>query len=131
MRGFSNGKTYPFFLFSNSDQNLLGGITLGNLKRGSVQSANVGYWIGEIHARQGYMIEGLNCALAYAFKEIGLHRVEAACMPKNIASKGLLERSGFKLEGCVREYLYIDGAWEDHLLYNILKTDWERSKYLE
>ena len=70
------------------------------------------------------MKEGLSCVLSFSFSELELHRVQAFCMTKNISSKNLLENLGFRLEGEIRDCLYINDLWEDHLLYNILSTDW-------
>ena len=114
------GTGRAFFVLRQSDDALLGGVTLGNVQRGAAQSCNVGYWIGRPHARNGYMTEALAGVLRHAFDGLGLHRVEAACMPENLASRGLLQKSGFRHEGRARAYLKIDGAWRDHLLYAAL-----------
>ena len=108
---------YAFLLFRKEDDALLGGMTLGNVQRGAAQSCSVGYWIGRPHARQGYMSEALGGLLRHCFGRLGLHRVEAACMPENVASRKLLEGAGFSCEGHAQAYLKIAGAWRDHLLY--------------
>ena len=82
---------YSFLLFRLEDDALLGGIGLTNVRRGVAESASLGYWTGERHARQGYMTEGLQLMLAFAFQRARLHRVEAACLPHNEASRGLLD----------------------------------------
>jgi ribosomal-protein-alanine N-acetyltransferase len=117
------GTSYSFLVFRNDDDALLGGVTLSNLRRGVAQSASLGYWIGARHSRQGYMTEALTAVLKFAFSELGLHRVEAACLPNNAASKGLLLKCGFREEGYAREYLRIDGRWQDHLLFAVLRED--------
>ncbi|MBB3066709.1 MULTISPECIES: GNAT family N-acetyltransferase [Limibacillus] len=114
---------YAFFLFRRDDDALLGGVTLRHLQRGVAQSVNLGYWIGARHARRGYMTEGLRAASDFAFDHCGLHRIEAACLPENRASSGLLEKLGFQREGCARAYLRINGSWHDHLLYALLRDD--------
>ncbi|MDX2103225.1 MAG: GNAT family protein [Alphaproteobacteria bacterium] len=114
---------YAFHLIRREDQALLGALTFTNVRRGVAQAASVGYWIGEPHARQGYMREALRTALDFAFADLGLHRVEAACLPRNTASAGLLDRCGFQREGIARKYLKIAGRWEDHLLFAILRED--------
>ncbi len=115
------GVTYSFLIFRRVDDVLLGGITLSNLRRGVAQSATLGYWIGLPHGNQGYMTESLAALLEFAFSRIGLHRVEAACLPANEASRRLLLRSGFREEGYAREYLRISGRWQDHQLFAILR----------
>ena len=117
---------YSYFLTRLSDDALMGGITISNIQRGVAQTCNVGYWIGEPYARLGYMTEGLNCALSYCFGSLGLHRVEAACMPNNKASQTLLQRCGFRREGYARNFLKINGVWRDHLLYAVIEDEWRR-----
>ncbi len=114
------GVTYSFFVFRRVDDVLLGGVTLSNLRRGVAQSATLGYWIGAPHRRQGYMTEALAAVLNFAFSRIGLHRVEAACLPDNDASQRLLLKSGFREEGYAQEFLRINGRWQDHQLFAIL-----------
>jgi ribosomal-protein-alanine N-acetyltransferase len=116
-------EAYPFFLIRETDHKLLGGLTLGFLRRGVAQAATLGYWIGVSHAQQGYMGAAVRLALSFAFGHLGLQRVEAACLPHNEASIRLLERVGFHREGLARRYLCINGRWQDHLLYAILSTD--------
>ena len=117
------GVTYSFLIFRRIDDVLLGGITLSNLRRGVAQSATLGYWIGSPHGNQGYMTDSLASILEFAFSRIGLHRVEAACLPANEASRRLLLRSGFREEGYAREYLRISGRWQDHQLFAILRDN--------
>lgn len=114
---------YGFFLVRLTDDALLGGITLGSVRRGVSQSATLGYWLGEPYARQGLMTEGVNCVLDFAFDRLGLRRVEAACVPGNTASRRLLQKCGFREEGLAREYLKINGRWMDHVLFGILAAD--------
>jgi len=115
---------YSFLLFRLEDDALLGGIGLTNVRRGVAESASLGYWVGERFARQGYMTEGLQLVLNFAFQRARLHRVEAACLPHNAASRGLLLKSGFREEGYARGYLCIDGRWQDHVLFAILREEW-------
>ena len=114
---------YGFFLIRKSDDALLGGLTLGAVRRGVSDSCVLGYWLGAPYARQGLMTEAVHCALDFAFDRVGLHRVEAACLPANVASRGLLAKCGFREEGMARDYLRINGVWADHLLFAILATD--------
>jgi ribosomal-protein-alanine N-acetyltransferase len=116
-------EAYPFFLFREEDHVLLGGLTLGQVRRGVAQAATLGYWMGAEYAGKGYMSAAVRAALVHAFGPMRLHRVEAACVPTNLASAKLLERCGFQREGYARAYLRINGAWQDHLLFAILSTD--------
>lgn len=115
-------QAYNFFLFTR-DETLVGGIGLSNVRRGVSESASLGYWVGEPFARQGYMTETLPLVIDFAFERLGLHRIEAACLPSNIPSRSLLLRAGFREEGRAREYLCIAGKWQDHLLFAILRGD--------
>ena len=114
---------YAFFIRRKTDDALLGSLTLSNIRRGIVQSGSLGYWIGERHARQGYMSDALRTLIPFAVEELGLRRLEAACLPSNEASKVLLRNLGFTREGYAREYLCINGAWADHLLFALLAGD--------
>ena len=114
---------YNFFIF-RADDVLTGGVGLSNLRRGVAETASLGYWIGEPHARQGLMTAALPLVLDFAFERLRLHRVEAACLPTNVPSRALLSRTGFQQEGYARNYLLIDGKWQDHLLFAILREDW-------
>jgi ribosomal-protein-alanine N-acetyltransferase len=116
-------QAYNFFVFSHEDV-LLGGIGLSNVRRGVAETASLGYWIGEPYARQGYMSAALPLVLDFAFGRLRLHRVEAACLPTNIPSRALLKKVGFQQEGLARQYLCIQGKWQDHLLFAILREDW-------
>ena len=108
---------YPYFIFRNEDQKLIGGVTLTNIRRGVAQAGSLGYWMGAAYARQGYMTTAVRALVPFAFSTLKLHRIEAACIPENAASVRLLEKTGFVREGYAREYLCINGIWQDHLLY--------------
>jgi ribosomal-protein-alanine N-acetyltransferase len=115
---------YYFLISRAGDNALLGGVNLTNVRRGIVQAGTLGYWIGGPFARQGYMTEGMTAMLSFAFETLNLNRVEAACLADNAASRALLEKCGFGLEGRARKYLRINGLWQDHLLFAILREDW-------
>jgi len=114
------GVAYPFLVFRQSDGAMVGGITLSNVRRGVAQMGSIGYWIGEPFARCGHTLGAVRCVTDFCFRQLGLHRVEAACIPANIASRGVLLKAGFEQEGVARAYLRIDGAWCDHLLFALL-----------
>jgi ribosomal-protein-alanine N-acetyltransferase len=112
---------YAFLIVRNADNALVGGLTIANIRRGVAQAGSLGYWMGEPFARQGYMTAAVRAVVPFAFATLRLHRLEAACIPTNAGSIRLLENTGFLREGYAREYLCIDGAWQDHLLYARLK----------
>ena len=114
---------YAFLIARNSDGALLGGLTLANIRRGVAQAGSIGYWMGQPFIRHGYMTAALRAVVPFAFGTLRLHRLEAACIPTNVGSIRLLEKTGFVREGYAREYLCINGTWQDHLLYARLKDD--------
>ncbi|HVY59046.1 MAG TPA: GNAT family protein [Xanthobacteraceae bacterium] len=116
-------QSYAFFIFRRDDNALVGGLTLANVRRGVAQAGSIGYWVGEPFIRRGYMTAAVRALVPFCFATLRLHRVEAACIPTNTASIRLLEKCGFSREGYAREYLCINGAWQDHLLYARLKDD--------
>lgn len=119
----AEGRALPFLLERKSDSALVGAITLDNIRRGPAQTATLGYWVGQDTARQGYMFEALSGLVSYAFDDLDLSRLEAACLEENQASRGLLEKAGFQYEGVGKRYLQIAGTWRDHLLYARLRPD--------
>ena len=118
-------RAYSFLIFKTDDKALLGGINIGNVRRGVSQSASLGYWIGEKYSRNGYMKEALKLLIPSLFVDLRLNRIEAATLEENIASKNLLKKIGFKKEGVLRKYLKINGTWRDHILYGLLENDFK------
>jgi ribosomal-protein-alanine N-acetyltransferase len=116
-------QAYSFFIFRRIDGVLVGGVTISNLRRGVAQAASVGYWMGEPFAREGMMTHAMRVLVPFGFNGLRLHRLEAACIPINMASIRLLEKSGFRREGYARKYLCINGMWQDHLLYGRVRDD--------
>jgi len=112
---------YAFLIVRGADNALVGGLTIANVRRGVAQAGSLGYWMGQPFARQGYMTAAVRAIVPFAFTTLRLHRLEAACIPTNTGSIRLLENTGFVREGYAREYLCIDGVWQDHLLYARLK----------
>jgi len=111
---------YAFVIARYSDGALVGGLTLANIRRGVAQAGSLGYWTGLPFVRQGYMTAAVRALVPFAFNSLRLHRLEAACIPSNTGSIKLLEKTGFVREGYAREYLCINGVWQDHLLYGRL-----------
>ncbi|TCP62288.1 ribosomal-protein-alanine N-acetyltransferase [Rhodovulum bhavnagarense] len=122
-RAIGSGSALPLFLVRRCDNVLLGAITLDNIRRGPAQSGTLGYWIGQPFARQGYMREAIEAVVHHAFVMRDLSRIEAACLPENAASRGVLEKCGFKYEGVAQSYLQINGRWRNHVLYSNLRGD--------
>jgi [ribosomal protein S5]-alanine N-acetyltransferase len=114
-------QSYAFLIFRSADGRLVGGLTLANVRRGVAQAGSLGYWMGLPYTRHGYMTVAVRAVIPFAFGTLRLHRLEAACIPTNTASIRLLENTGFVREGYAREYLCINGIWQDHLLYGRLK----------
>jgi ribosomal-protein-alanine N-acetyltransferase len=114
---------YAFFVFRTEDNALLGGCTLSNVRSGVTQCCALGYWVGERFARQGYMFDAVRALVPFIFKTLGLHRIEAACLPSNDPSKSLLGKVGFREEGLARRYLQINGEWQDHVLFALLADE--------
>ena len=120
---WSNDRGYSFFIFTKEAQHLVGGITIANVRRGVAQMGSFGYWIGERFARNGYMTEAVQGPASFAFDQLALHRIEAACLPSNEASQGVLKNSGFSYEGTARKYLKINGKWRDHMVFSLIREE--------
>jgi ribosomal-protein-alanine N-acetyltransferase len=122
-RDFAQGAAMAFFMFERGHGRLVGGITLGNIRHGVSKSAQIGYWIGQPYAGQGLMTDAVKTLSRFAFGELTLHRIEAACIPENSRSIRVLEKAGFRREGLLRSYLRINGVWQDHYLYARIADD--------
>ncbi|GAA0617242.1 GNAT family protein [Brevundimonas kwangchunensis] len=116
-REMEAGNAWPFFILAEQDRQLVGAITLSNIRRGVSETGTLGYWIGQRFAGRGLATAAVTAMIGYAFDSLNLHRVEAACVPSNTGSRRVLEKSGFELEGKARAYLKINGGWADHLLF--------------
>jgi [ribosomal protein S5]-alanine N-acetyltransferase len=116
-------EAYSFLIFDNADDELLGGITLGGVRRGVSQSGTLGYWMGAPHAGKGRMTRAVAAIVEFALSKLRLHRIEAACIPANAPSIALLQRNGFRHEGFARGFLKINGAWRDHLQFALVEGD--------
>jgi len=122
-RSIGNGSAVPLFMIRREDDTLVGAITLDNIRRGPAQSGTLGYWIGTPFQRHGYMLEAIEALAHYAFRDLDLSRLEAACLQDNTPSRGVLEKAGFKYEGVAQSYLQINGRWRNHVLYAMLRHD--------
>ncbi|MEX0664939.1 MAG: GNAT family protein [Acidimicrobiia bacterium] len=118
---------YGFGIFLRKGR-FIGEVSLGSVQRGPFQSANVGYWIDEAEAGRGFMPEAVALVIRFAFEELGLHRVEAAIVPRNKASRRVVKKLGLRDEGTSDRFLQIRGVWEDHARYAITAEDWAMRK---
>lgn len=116
-------EAYPFLIFTEDNRTVVGGLTLGNVRRGVAQTASLGYWMAEKQAGRGIMTGAVLEVCRHGFASLRLNRIEAACLPENAPSIRLLEKAGFLPEGRARDYLCIAGHWRDHLLFARLASD--------
>lgn len=121
------GTDYTFLIFitEGGEERLVGGLTLSNIRRRAAQFVTLGYWMGERYAGKGYMTEAVGVVLPFVFETLGLHRIHAAFLPDNLASRRVLEKNGFKEEGYADKYLQIDGRWADHVLFGLTREHYE------
>jgi ribosomal-protein-alanine N-acetyltransferase len=120
-RHFDTAYGYGLFL---RDGEFVGEVSLGSVQRGPFQSAFVGYWVDESHAGQGLVPEGVAVILRYGFEQLGLHRIEAAIVPRNQSSRRVAEKLGMREEGTAERFLQIRGVWEDHVRYAMTSEEW-------
>jgi ribosomal-protein-alanine N-acetyltransferase len=124
-REWKRGQSFVFLLLPRADENrVVGRVTLLGILRGAYQNAYLGYWIDAAEQNRGLMTEGVRAATTFAFRAAGLHRVQAAVMPRNLASQRVLEKAGYRREGLAARYLCIAGAWEDHALFAVTADEW-------
>ncbi len=105
-----------FFIFDKVTDKLIGGINLTRILGGVVESCTIGYWIAEEFSNKGLMSQAIGIIIEYCQDKLNLHRIEAACMQENIASQTVLKKHGFEAEGLAKEYLKINGKWQDHIV---------------
>ena len=120
---YAAGTAVAFLIFEADGGRLLGGITIGNIRHGVAQSAQIGYWMGKRHAGRGFMRDAIDVVISHAFGRMRLHRIEAACIPGNTRSMRVLEKAGFTREGLLRSYLRINGVWQDHYIYALVADE--------
>ncbi|RIW33313.1 N-acetyltransferase [Bacillus salacetis] len=122
--GFSRDEFYTFGIFERRSNSLIGVINLYDVKRGPFQSASAGIAIDKNNNSKGVGTDSLKLLLSFAFNSINLNRVSAEVMPRNAASVRVLEKAGFQSEGLKRENILVNGRWESHLQYALLKKEW-------
>jgi ribosomal-protein-alanine N-acetyltransferase len=116
------GSGYGFGIFVG--ERFAGEVTLSSIQRGPFQSAFIGYWIDEALAGRGFVPEAVVVTLQFSFEAISLHRVEISIIPRNTASRRVVEKLGIRQEGIAERFLEIDGVWEDHVRYGITSEEW-------
>lgn len=107
-----------------ADGAIVGVVNVSEIVRAALQSAYLGYYAFQAHAGQGYMTEGLALVLRHAFRRLGLHRLEANIQPRNLASRKLVRRLGFRKEGFSPRYVKVGGRWRDHERWAIVRDAW-------
>ena len=115
-----------FGIFLEAGDELVGRIQLTGISPAPFENAHVGYFVAERHNGRGYATEAVRQAVDAAFEELALHRVQAAAIPRNVASIRVLKKAGFREEGLALRYLQIAGVWEDHKLYAVTAEEWPR-----
>jgi ribosomal-protein-alanine N-acetyltransferase len=105
---------------------VIGRVALGGVLRGAFQNAYLGYWIDVAKQGLGLMPEAVQAATTFAFRGVGLHRVQAAVMPRNSRSLRVLEKVGYRREGLALRYLSIAGVWEDHVVFAVTAEEWDK-----
>jgi ribosomal-protein-alanine N-acetyltransferase len=127
---FRSDRSLQLFLFTKENENaLIGSVNFRNFIRGVFQSCTLGYSLAEASQGKGYMTEALEVAISYVFAQLNTHRIMASYLPHNQRSGRLLKRLGFVVEGYARDYLLIDGQWQDHILTSLINPNWKPSNF--
>ncbi len=119
-KDWKDGRAYSFLIIDRQNEKLIGGINVNHVCRGASQCGSLGYWIDEELQGQGLMAESLRLVIDFSFDQAGLHRLNAACLPRNDRSINLLLKLGFEEEGFAKKYIRINGVWEDHRLFGLI-----------
>jgi ribosomal-protein-alanine N-acetyltransferase len=123
---FTSDRSLRLFLFdAGDDATVAGNLNFTNFVRAAAYFCHVGYGLDAAHEGKGLMSEALRAAIDYVFTTLNMHRVMANYMPHNRRSGALLRRLGFVVEGYSRDYLYLDGKWEDHVLTSFTNPAWK------
>ena len=125
LRDFHQDRSLKLFIFPQADPTtIIGNVNFSNFVRGAAHFCYLGYSLAQSAQGQGYMSEAVQAACGYVFAELRMHRIMANYMPHNRPSGQLLRRAGFVVEGYARDYLRLDGRWEDHILTSLINPDW-------
>lgn len=123
IHGVESGQSYIFGIFLQGTDELIGRIALTSVSRGPFQNAYLGYNMDQQHNGKGYGTAAVVLCITFAFEQLGLHRIQAGVMSRNLPSIRILEKIGFRQEGLAQRYLKINGKWEDHVLFAITTED--------
>lgn len=124
-RDWKRGQAFVLMVTARErEERIIGRIALGGVLLGAFQNAHLGYWIDVEHQGRGLMTEAVRATTTFALRTAGLHRVQAAVMPRNASSQRVLEKAGYRREGMAQRYLCIAGAWEDHVLFAVTAEEW-------
>ncbi len=121
---FRTDQSLKLFIFERASGSIIGFINFNNIVRRAAQYCNIGYSLAENKQGQGFMEEALRHSIRYSFQVMNLHRVMANYMPHNVRSGNVLKKLGFTAEGFARDYLFINGRWEDHVLTSLTNDNW-------
>lgn len=126
-RDASIGTEFSLLIFQHTQRRpvMVGGMTLSNIRRRAAQNVTLGYWMAVDYAGKGIMTRAVAQILPFVFDTLDLHRIEAACLPDNIASRRVLVSNGFKEIGLAENYLQINGAWRDHVLFALTREHYD------
>jgi [ribosomal protein S5]-alanine N-acetyltransferase len=124
-RQFDSAYGFGTFLL---DGTLIGEVSLGSVLRGPFQSCFIGYWVDERYAGCGYTPDAVAIVMRYGFEELGLHRMEAAIVPRNSKSRRVAAKLGLRDEGTATRFLQIQGTWEDHVRYALTREEWDERR---
>jgi ribosomal-protein-alanine N-acetyltransferase len=128
-REWREDRAFAFLIAARGDSEpIIGFLRLSEIVRRPFQNAYLGYWIAADRQGTGLMTDAVRLVLRFAFQEAGLHRVQAAVIPRNTGSRRVLAKAGFREEGLALRYLEIAGRWEDHVLHAITSEDWARQR---
>jgi [ribosomal protein S5]-alanine N-acetyltransferase len=123
---FHTGYAVKLLIFRQADPHqVIGTINLNTIVRGALHGATLGYGLSAQHQGQGYMTEAGQRLIAYAFGDLNLHRIMANYLPHNHRSANVLKRLGFQIEGIARDYLFINGQWQDHVMTSLINPHWQ------
>lgn len=120
------GYAFAVLHLDGGGERIVGRVALSNIVRGAWQNATLGYWISEEACGLGHATTAVGLTMSFAFEHARLHRVQPAIMPRNVRSRRVVEKNGFRHEGCALRYLQIDGVWEDHDIFALTAEDWAR-----
>ena len=120
-KGWRSGQALIFFIRRQSDNALLGGLSLTQIRGWPSSSGTLGYWLGAAYEGDGYMREAVRALCDWSFTTLGLSRIEAATLDSNARSQEVLLANGFQREGLARAYIEIAGVYQDHVLFGLVR----------